>query len=161
MSQKGGEKFRTPPEFTFDLPVLETGEFSQSLLAENLAQDLACLAEFFRESVGKGENENLIFQQIEQYLLMNFTEKLSLNSLAERFAVSESYLSRAFKKNIGMGITEYVNRLRIQKAKEWLLNPEWRIAWIAEQLGYSDEKYFSRVFRKLEGCSPQAYRDGL
>lgn len=158
MSQKSGEKIRTPPEFGFNLPVTENGDFSQSLLAEHLTRDLERLAEFFREVVGKGENENLIFQQIEQYLLMNYTEKLSLSSLAKRFAVSESYLSRAFKKNIGMGITEYVNRLRIQKAKEWLLNPELRIAWIAEQLGYSDEKYFSRVFRKLEGCSPQAYR---
>lgn len=74
------------------------------------------------------------------------------------FAISESYLSRAFKKNIGMGIPDYLNDLRIQKARELLLSPQMKVADIAFSLGYQDEKYFSRVFHKLEGISPQQYR---
>ncbi|WP_434310624.1 response regulator transcription factor [Hominifimenecus sp. rT4P-3] len=146
------------PDPCFRLPFDEHGLFSPKKMEDNLYQDLQNLALYFRDTMGAGENDGAIFQQIEQYLLMHYTERITIGLIAEEFALSESYLSRAFKKNIGMGIPDYLNHLRIRKAKELLLNPQMKILDIAYLLGYQDEKYFSRVFHKLEGKSPQQYR---
>lgn len=149
---------RRLPDSCFQLPFDTDGLFSIQQMEENLYRDLQNLALYFRDSMGAGENDGAIFQQIEQYLLLHYNEKITIGFIAEHFAISESYLSRAFKKNIGMGIPDYLNDLRIQKARELLLSPQMKVADIAFSLGYQDEKYFSRVFHKLEGISPQQYR---
>ncbi len=153
-----GEKPLEFPVPDIPLPFDDRGIVSGEMLARLLEKDLTCLADLFRESVGKGEEENVIFQQIEQYILLHFTEKISIGQLSRQFAISESYLSRSFKKQTGMGIPDYINRLRIEKAKELMMNPDMKISEISWMVGYTDEKYMSRVFHRLTGCSPQAFR---
>lgn len=57
-----------------------------------------------------------------------------------------------------MTLSDFLGRIRIEKAKTLLLNPQIRIAQIAEMVGYQDEKYFSKVFKKMEGFTPNEYR---
>ncbi|NOU72910.1 response regulator [Paenibacillus sp. LMG 31458] len=84
--------------------------------------------------------------------------QLSAAELAQRLNLSRSYFSQCFKDIIGKTFNEYSRFIRIEKAKEYLLNSNNTILWIAEQTGYSDEKYFSRVFRELTGMLPSEYR---
>ncbi|WP_336788422.1 response regulator [Paenibacillus sp. MMO-177] len=78
--------------------------------------------------------------------------------LAQRLILSRSYFSQCFKDIIGKTFNEYSRSVRIEKAKEYLLNTNKPIVWIAEQTGYTDEKYFSRIFRELVDELPSEYR---
>jgi AraC family L-rhamnose operon regulatory protein RhaS len=74
--------------------------------------------------------------------------------------VSENYLSQIFRQETSISPLDYLNRFRISKAKQCLLKNDETITQIAVRVGYNDPAYFSRVFRKLAGCSPQAFRQG-
>ncbi|WP_175638569.1 helix-turn-helix domain-containing protein [Metabacillus schmidteae] len=80
------------------------------------------------------------------------------SDVAKKVNMSRSYFSQCFKEFVGMTFNEYVRHVRIEKAKEYLLHTTKTIAWIAENTGYTDDKYFSRIFRKATGVLPSEYR---
>ncbi|MFL5657827.1 MAG: helix-turn-helix transcriptional regulator [Ktedonobacteraceae bacterium] len=88
----------------------------------------------------------------------NIDQPLSLNRVAETLGVHPSYLSRAFKKELGMTITDYINRLRIEEAKYLLDSGNASVTEAALSVGYNDPNYFSKVFTKLEHVTPHDYR---
>jgi len=92
------------------------------------------------------------------YLHQNYAQDLTRNELADAVGVSESYLSQIFHQEMGISLWEFLNRLRIQHAQALLRASDETITAIARQVGFNDSAYFSRVFRKLAGCSPSAYR---
>jgi len=100
----------------------------------------------------------MLVKQALAYIQQNYPRSFSLVELSETIGVSKSYLSRIFKIDIGISIWDYLNRFRIQKAKELLLLTDESISAIAARVGYEDISYFSRVFREIVGCSPRAYR---
>ncbi len=79
--------------------------------------------------------------------------------LAEAVNASEDYVSRVFHRELGLTPWEYLTRLRVQRAKELLRGSSRSVAAVAREVGFSDQAYFSRVFRKATGSSPQAFRD--
>jgi two-component system, response regulator YesN len=85
-------------------------------------------------------------------------QPLSLNRLAQTLGVHPSYLSRTFKKELGMTLTEYINKLRIEEAKYMLDSSNASVATIALSVGYNDANYFSKVFQKREQVTPHEYR---
>ncbi len=80
------------------------------------------------------------------------------SDVAIKVNMSRSYFSQCFKEFAGMTFNEYVRHVRIEKAKEYLVHTTKPIAWIAENTGYTDDKYFSRIFRKSTGVLPSEYR---
>ena len=102
--------------------------------------------------------ENHIIHDIARYLEHSYHEEISLQDIASRFFLSREYISRKFRQEFGVTLSDFLGRIRIDKAKVLLLNPQLRIAQIAEMVGYQDEKYFSKVFKKLEGQTPNDYR---
>ena len=100
----------------------------------------------------------LLVKQALAYIQQNYSRSFSLVELSETIGVSKSYLSRIFKKDMGISLWDYLNRFRIQKAKEILLLTDQSISVIATEVGYEDISYFSRVFRETVGCSPRSYR---
>lgn len=78
--------------------------------------------------------------------------------LARKVNMSRSYFSQCFKDIVGFTCNDYLRRVRIDKAKSYLLHTNKTIAWIAEHTGYMDEKYFSRTFREQTGMLPSDYR---
>lgn len=92
------------------------------------------------------------------YIRKNCMEGLSLNQLADYVHLSPNYLSNLFKKEVGYRLSDYVNELRIEKAKYLLLNTRERSHEIASELGFSDPAYFCKVFKKYTGLSPAEYR---
>jgi YesN/AraC family two-component response regulator len=99
-----------------------------------------------------------IIRKVLAYIDTELCTDLSLSTFAKYLNVNASYLSTLFSKEVGMPLSEYVNQARIFHAKKLLQGTNLPIKFISEQCGFSDTHYFTRVFRKLEGITPNAYR---
>jgi transcriptional regulator GlxA family with amidase domain len=93
------------------------------------------------------------------YLHENYARSLSRWEIASAVGVSDDYLSRVFSRELGVTPWDYLNRYRILRAKDLLRKTSENIGNVALQVGFKDQAYFSRVFRKLAGRAPQAFRD--
>lgn len=87
-------------------------------------------------------------------------ESLTLLDVAASIHLNASYLSVLFKEQTGITFSEYVTRLRMQRAKELLAETQLPIGEIGERVGYKTDKYFIKVFKTCEGVSPSRYRNG-
>lgn len=103
-------------------------------------------------------NSNQLIRIAVAYINEHYREKVSLNDIAEKIHISPVYLSNLFSKVVGKSMTEYLQGLRIENAEKLLLNPQLTICDIAEQVGYSDSKYFVQVFKRITGVTPAAFR---
>ena len=83
---------------------------------------------------------------------------LSISSIAGHVRLSPGYLSRFFKEQAGEGLLDYINRLRLARAKLMLVDEARSIGEIAKTVGYSDSNAFIRVFKRYEGITPGKYR---
>jgi signal transduction histidine kinase/AraC-like DNA-binding protein/DNA-binding response OmpR family regulator len=92
------------------------------------------------------------------YLHQNYMRPLARWEIAEAVGVSEDYLSRVFSRELDLSPWDYLNRYRIQRAKDLLRQTNDSIRSIAHQVGFKDQAYFSRVFRKQTGSAPNEYR---
>lgn len=104
-------------------------------------------------------DHSLPVQKTITYVAAELTADLSLKSLAEQMNINASYLSSLFRKEMGMPLTEYVNRCRIIHAQRLLLTTNLPTKSIALQCGISDMCYFSRIFKRLTGMTPRSYRE--
>ena len=104
------------------------------------------------------KGKSAVAHDVSEYILAHFCEQIRLEDLAERFSISESYLSRSFKDVMGFGITEYVNILRIRRSQELLEDSKLSIAEIAQAVGFESASYFGRVFHKHLAILPSQYR---
>lgn len=127
-------------------------------LLEAYVTELLILMNRYKGSVIKKiENVDEIVVKIAEYINDHFTEKLSLKSLSSEFGISEAYLSRRFKGITGMGINNYIQYVRIEHAKELLQNTSMSVMSVSEKCGFEDSNYFSVVFKRIMGCSPNSY----
>ncbi|MCR2806786.1 response regulator transcription factor [Paenibacillus soyae] len=85
-------------------------------------------------------------------------EPVSSAEIAQMVNMSGSYFSQCFKQYVGQTYTDYVRDIRMERAKELLRSTNKTIQWVAEQIGYTDEKYFSRLFREHTGILPSEFR---
>ena len=102
----------------------------------------------------QGEVSRTISEQIIEYLKEHYQEDISLDLLADRYYLNPSYLSRMFKQCVGIGLTDYLVELRMEKAKKLLLTGKYRVYEISQKVGYKSDKYFFRVFKSYTGQSP-------
>jgi AraC-like DNA-binding protein len=96
-----------------------------------------------------------------QYIQENQSDKLSLGAVAKAVNMSTFYFCKTFKKSTGLNFTDYVSRVRLEKAKNLLLNRNLRISEIAYEVGFQSLTHFNRVFKKIMGQSPTDYRAKL
>ena len=101
----------------------------------------------------------IIFKAVE-HIKENYYKDLTIETLAEFVGKTPNYFSHLFKKEFGMTFSEYVNRIRIGKAKEMILNTNLLVYEIAEKVGYREYAYFVQVFKKIEGRPPTNIRKG-
>jgi AraC-like DNA-binding protein len=95
---------------------------------------------------------------ISKYISLHFQENISLAVLSYEFGMSESHLSRKFKAHTGIGINEYITYVRTTNAEKLLRETELSVTEVADQCGYSDSNYFSTVFKRIKGITPQKCR---
>lgn len=100
-----------------------------------------------------------LVKRVVAYIHQNYARALSRWEIAEATGVSESYLSRVFRQELGLSPWDYLNRYRILQSKELLRRTNRTIKTIAHQVGFKDPAYFSRVFHKMTGLSPSVYRE--
>ena len=101
-----------------------------------------------------------IFGRLQKYIADHYMDKLSLSQIATEIHANGSYLSRLYKTKTGQNLFDSINRMKLEKAKEYMHQGK-RIYEIAQMVGFDDVSYFSRVFRKHEGCSPREYENRL
>ncbi len=99
--------------------------------------------------------------RIINYIEVNYTNKLLLKDLCDREGLSLHYLSRYFAAHFGMSFQDYLTMLRYRRARLLLERTDMKPADIAYSSGFSDIRYFTRVFMHIHGCAPQAYRENL
>lgn len=94
------------------------------------------------------------------YITEHFCEQITLEDVAKHAYASPCYISRLFRREIGVGFVDYVASLRMEKAKQLLGNTKLMVFEISEMAGIPDAHYFSKQFRKQTGLSPTEYREG-
>lgn len=94
-----------------------------------------------------------------EYMNVHYSEDLKLSDIARHVALNETYLSHLFKRSTSYSITEYLNIIRINKAKECLKDKSVNVYRVAEQVGYANESYFSKVFKQYTGMTPKEYKN--
>lgn len=92
------------------------------------------------------------------YIHANYAKELSIKSLSKQFNISPAYLGQIFKSTTGELLTDYVNRIRVERAKELLITTRLKGAEVSEKVGYTNTNYFYRIFKKTVGLSPSEYR---
>ncbi len=115
------------------------------------------------ENVNTYNNKNmkLLMKNAVEYLERHYNEPVTLNDVAETLYVSTYYLSRMFKKELNKNFVDYLNEIRINRAKELLKDVRYKTYEIADAIGISDAHYFSRLFKKYVGITPTEYKDSL
>lgn len=105
-----------------------------------------------------GSDAQRLVRQAMAYFHERYADPISRQDLASYLGMSGDYLTYCFRKEVGMTPIAYLNRYRINQAKELLTKSDKNITEIAMSVGFSDSSYFSRVFRRQVGISPEAYR---
>ncbi len=98
------------------------------------------------------------YNSIIEYIAFNFTDKISLKSISQYTGISQSHISRIFSTKIKGGFKNYLNLLRIEKAKILLKTTDKSIYEIMYESGFSDQCTFNRVFKRMMNCTPKEYR---
>jgi len=99
--------------------------------------------------------------EIMEWIRVNRIENLSVTKVAEAFNYNPNYLSGAFKKHTGVSLLDYITRTKIDFAKSLLLSSRDTVRNIANYVGFEDEKYFMKVFKRVEGVTPTQYRNAF
>lgn len=103
------------------------------------------------------EVEPSVVDRVVQYLHVHMTDKITLDELSSVFFTSNSYLVKHFKLETGKTIVEYLNDIRIERAKLLLVTSGKSIEEISYSVGYESPKYFARIFKSIVGMSPSAF----
>ena len=103
-------------------------------------------------------NSSVLSAKITNYIKSNLTSNLNLKTLCDTFFVSEKKLYSIIKKSTGMTVNNYINKTRIEKAKNILILTDKPISQVAIDVGFNDYNYFIKVFKQLEGTTPFQYR---
>ena len=104
-------------------------------------------------------DSQLFFERIKKHIETNFAEPLSIQTICSMFGISQTYANKLFRKYSDATFTEFLTRHRMEKAKEYLVQrPKIPVKDVAQMVGYSDQFYFSKVFRLATGIPPSEYK---
>jgi len=153
-----------------DTSALRTAYFRTPVVSPKQYESVLQLLRIFAQHLSLVANQ-LIFQtensepvgitRAREFIAANHAEDLSLAIVAKAAHMSTFYFCKQFKKATGLSFTEYLGRVRIEKAKEQLLKPNVRVSEVAYEVGFQSLTHFNRVFKKLSGESPTTYRTTL
>lgn len=130
---------------------------SYEFISKTLFQQL--IFEIIENLRNKNENyaASLKVGKIIEFMHENVNSKITLTELAEMVQLSPTYLSRIFKQTTEYSIIEFFNKIKVDKAKEMIIEGDKKMKEIAQLLGFTDEFYFSRIFKRIEGTSPSEF----
>ena len=151
-------------EFKYAQQAMRLGAREYLLKPVRAADILACLDRLsgkHLEADGGNEEEssqNQFIKKVSTYIGEHYMESISLDDMAEELGITRSYVSTLFAQHMGCGFVEYLNGVRVDRACTYLEQSYFKTYEIAYKVGFKDEKYFSKVFKKIKGVSPREYR---
>ena len=104
------------------------------------------------------ENNTVLLRQIDAFIESHYMEPLKLSDLSDYVHLTYHHLSRVMKNSYGMNFNDLLNSVRIRHAQELLINSNRELRDIADGVGFSNQSYFGKVFKKNVGVSPRLYR---
>ena len=141
---------------------LYTAAVERMVYASDIMQLKAVLEEYCQELLllikDQFHMRSPIVQNVLSYIHNNFNQGLSLKIMGQQFHVNAIYLGQLFQKEVGVVFSEYLNRYRLEKAKEMLKTTHERAGEIGKKVGYSDTTYFYKQFKKSIGTTPSEWR---
>jgi AraC-like DNA-binding protein/ligand-binding sensor protein len=150
-----------------DLSKLEDAYFHSRVLAPRQYAAMIKLLEMFAKHLSivanqitlqEAEAEPPMVRRARAYIVGHQSDPIDLGDVAKAMHVSTFYFCKMFKKATGLTFTEYLGRVRIERAKTQLLNPNRRVSEIAYDVGFQSLTHFNRVFRRVAGQSPTKFR---
>ncbi|MBC8079065.1 MAG: response regulator [Gorillibacterium sp.] len=108
----------------------------------------------------KTGSQRRIIKKVKDYVKEHYGEDITLSSISEYVYLNPSYFSRVFKEETGDTFMQFLTRMRMQCAKEFLKESQYKVYEVSEMVGYNDYKSFSKAFKKMEGITPNEYRSG-
>ncbi len=150
-----------------DLKEAEEAWFQSKVLSADQYDSVVRLLSIFGQHLSLLCNQLMIHEnnveppmiaRAKQFIAEHQDEDISLPVVAKSVNTSTFYFCKMFKKATGINFTEYLSRVRIEKAKNLLLNPNARVSEVAYRVGFQSLTHFNRVFRKLTGQSPTEFR---
>lgn len=137
-------------------------KIDQAIYADDLIEICKEMHDNFYELISKHENtfNSHMINKIIQYIQTNYAEPLTLTDVSKKFNFNYYYLSSYFSSHNQEGFNEFLNKIRIEKACEFL-KKDIPISSISSMVGYSDQSYFSKVFKKFTGFTPSSYRKNI
>jgi len=125
---------------------------------------LIMLSRFYAEGASLAykpavKERTVLIRRINGFLERHFDQKLAVPDLCTFFNISSRQLNRIFKQETGLTVTERIHQIRIERAKQYLLDGDEKVIDIANRVGYEDPSFFSQLFRRKVGCSPGQYRE--
>lgn len=154
-------------EFTYAQQAIRYGAKEYLLKPVRATDILACLTKLADEAYGtetkdelgsEQEKHNHFVREAQEYIAEHYAEDILQSDVAERLGISGGYLSTLFSQNLNCKFVDYLNQVRIEHACTYLKQNFFKTYEIAYRVGFRDEKYFSKVFKKIKGVSPKEYR---
>lgn len=132
--------------------------------SKNLRSIIHLVSEFISNvlseiKLSRYKNSKWIISKALCFIENNYFQKISLEDVARELNLSKHYLCNVFKKETGENMSLYINKLRIEKAKDLFLKSDCKIKEIFEEVGYSNQQYFSKVFKKITGMTISKYKE--
>lgn len=115
---------------------------------------------YFREKVDESSIQDRHVTMVIRYMYQHLRENLTLEEISEEVQLSKSYLNAVFKAQTGKSPVEFFIHLKMQEACKLLKSTDYYIYEVSSELGYTDQYYFSRIFKKVVGVSPKDYKNG-
>jgi len=140
-----------------DLPELDEEDKETIAIVNRLAWLYDTAAEYIIYK--RKSKEKLCLTAVKAYMDQNFEQYISLEYIANKFFVSKEYLSKAFKTEYNINLTDYFIKLRMERARTLLQDSDMKVKEIAQLVGYEDVSYFNRLFKNYYGESPKQMRE--
>lgn len=153
-----------------DMKKLEEAWFQSRVVSKKQHESILRLLSIFSQHLASLSNQLMVQEETAEapaivrardYIEDNHMEEMSLDEVAKAVNMSAFYFCKMFKKSTGMTFTDYLARVRVEKVKNLLLNPHKRISEAAFEAGFQSLSQFNRVFRKIAGEAPTAYRERI
>ena len=124
----------------------------------DVADEIITIMKTTCEYIGKkADNSSLVVRRVRNYIEEHYHERITVQNISDSIFYSPNYLNNLFKKETNQTLLEYLTKVRIEKAKQLLHEPNMKIYMMAEAVGYSQESYFRTVFKRLTGLNPKEY----
>ena len=120
--------------------------------------DLKSVCDIRGEGASNVSSSAPLYKRVSLYIQYSYKTQITPKNLAERFFVNQSYLSRHFRMNMGVTLTDYINKTRLENSKMLIKSSDLPISVVALNVGYIDPNYFVKLFKKQFGMTPTEYR---